>query len=693
MEPVDTFMLDLTRNPFVSFIRNVLYNIPVIGAIFSWIGSLFSSEDPRQKAKRELQEKLNSAIDTQAENIRSALRKHTRDLQLKVVESGCYRLAQVLQQMMHIDDELLSIAEAVGGAHEASFRSSPQRHRPSLWTRWIQDMSRAVPKQQGRKDLHNTMNSIRRKMAESETALRREQSIFNDQLQSLFVASQSACLSRDLCYYGIDDSLSASSRPHFDENNLCRSVGLLLNARTLLFGIQPCLVTSAQNSDVQRFVEHTLEQMAAKINRLLPTGVAKRDILSRILVPWQEHLLLLNNTKGKVRIAVVGEYSSGKTSLLKRILLEGSAALLTTGGHAARELLLQQIDGQMEIGSAPTTMRSREIVLLPQELSLIDTPGFQSGRKGDEAEAEMALSMVSAVMIVVPPQVRYGAVPSFAYSHCLTCFLSFQLCTGDTSSMKKAIRVEEEAALLPHLFCISRSDELGADPLLDFGDFLRRCTGKVEELTNIDPLSAQKKDHHDSTIVCAAANPFGLLRSLRVARGEIVMEQNAGLRHVRELERLALSRFSEWDGIARVMEEIAKLRSAVAAVNDDLLLCRRSLFALKQLDAAFETIVKSAQHSAALAKRLYYVAETRIVSRTALDDIEQSSGADTSLRNCPIALCLEHALGCIDAVVRISYRYDNISIAPDDKTVTNTIMRLCFCEHELFLFQFFSWSS
>jgi len=173
-------------------------------------------------------------------------------------------------------------------------------------------------------------------------------------------------------------------------------------------------------------------------------------------------------------IVLLGDYSAGKSSLLKRLIIETNSPL----------------PEELAVGGAPTTGTALRYPWL--HLELLDTPGLQSSRALDTETALNALSGAALVVVVV----------------------QVNLMVGDIAQIESALAGTETQPPLASraLFLINRCDEFGADPAHDPEEFLRRRKRKEDELHE---LLASRGFTTPVLLHTLAADPYGLVGNRR----------------------------------------------------------------------------------------------------------------------------------------------------------------------------------
>jgi hypothetical protein len=178
----------------------------------------------------------------------------------------------------------------------------------------------------------------------------------------------------------------------------------------------------------------------------------------------------------EVRITFAGPYNTGKSSLIKRLLVDAGVAVppwLTAG--ARRETF------QVE-------------VLPVGELTLVDTPGLESGEQTHDAAAAAAIALTDALVLLVSPQLVLSDVERVS------------------ALIDGTFLAEPGGALFPPkalILVIARGDAIGTDPVDDVDGYRALCQRKRDQL--ITALRRHVRDTSLPEIFVVAADAGGTL--------------------------------------------------------------------------------------------------------------------------------------------------------------------------------------
>ena len=173
---------------------------------------------------------------------------------------------------------------------------------------------------------------------------------------------------------------------------------------------------------------------------------------------------------GHPRIAVCGDYDSGKSSLIARLHRE-------TG---------QEVPENLAINAAPTGLAITEHRW--EGFTLVDTPGFQADPDGPTEETIMEIASAAAVLLLFTPG----------------------LALGDKTDLIRTVYGDRVRGLpgtsARTLLVINRADELGADPETgdEFAVLRARKSAELRESVAM-PGNGPPPSH----VVCVAADPYG----------------------------------------------------------------------------------------------------------------------------------------------------------------------------------------
>ena len=171
----------------------------------------------------------------------------------------------------------------------------------------------------------------------------------------------------------------------------------------------------------------------------------------------------------KPAIVVLGDYSSGKSSLIKRLLVEMSG----------------QVPANLRVrGGAATSAVERYDL---GHIQLLDTPGFQSGNREHDALALKSAGEAALVLVVLHVNLLIGDMT-----------LLQGIVEGTHETVAKGTRT---------IYLINRSDELGVDPTAAPEDFLLLKDRKKAEL--IAALGSCGIEVNANQVHVLSGDPFG----------------------------------------------------------------------------------------------------------------------------------------------------------------------------------------
>ncbi|MEX0745349.1 MAG: GTPase [Phycisphaeraceae bacterium] len=182
-----------------------------------------------------------------------------------------------------------------------------------------------------------------------------------------------------------------------------------------------------------------------------------------------EVLAALSQMRSRPTMTVVGDFSAGKSSFIKRLLVE------LTGSSPE----------SLAIRADPTTSEVQRYELAG--FDLVDTPGFQSGRNQHDVRA---LAGVETSTLVI-------------------ALFQVNLLIGDASQLEGIIKgTATTAGAWPRVLCIiNRCDEIGVDPEHAVDEYFSRVDRKKTELHAA--LSSRGVDVDHTHIHGLASDPFG----------------------------------------------------------------------------------------------------------------------------------------------------------------------------------------
>lgn len=212
-------------------------------------------------------------------------------------------------------------------------------------------------------------------------------------------------------------------------------------------------------------------------------------------------------------LGVLGPYNAGKTSLIRRLLIDEE----------------QSVPEWLKISARPQTFECNEVEVLG--CILRDTPGFESHNSQHTQNARQALTDLDGFVLVLTPQLVT------ANREEIVGILSgtFFGCTMNALSAKSL------------LIIISRLEEGKVDPVDDPAGFQEFRQLKLAELVQM--LGAQGLNPAQMQILVASPDPYGLIGD-RIA-----------------VSRTAYDEHRSWDGIAEVRAAVISFAAQKAELR------------------------------------------------------------------------------------------------------------------------------
>lgn len=238
-----------------------------------------------------------------------------------------------------------------------------------------------------------------------------------------------------------------------------------------------------------------------------------RDILGApgtdaIAEDWQ----LRGDVAGPI-VTVFGAYDAGKSSLLKRLLVEA-------GEPVPDWLTISARRETFEIGEAKAfgcTFR--------------DTPGIAGGNEEHEVIAREALGASDVILLVLPPQLLTGDRDA------VLAVISGKIFSPSGMPMAGAVRT-----------VIARLDEGSVDPTDDVEGYREFVAGKRAEWHEL--LSKQQLTQSDSDVFTVAADPYQL-----VGNDPTLLRESYG------------EAYRAWDGIDQLIVALSALPSQLPSLR------------------------------------------------------------------------------------------------------------------------------
>lgn len=203
------------------------------------------------------------------------------------------------------------------------------------------------------------------------------------------------------------------------------------------------------------------------------------------------------------RFYIFGDYNAGKSSFIKRLLLEDG----------------RTIPDSLAVRADATTSAMHSYPW--NDVLLVDTPGLQSRRDADTRRALASYADASFMICLLQPSMLASTI----------AWLS-KVLPGD-ASMAVASKLERT------LFIISRADELGPDPEEDLQEYKRACDRKRKEL--LQALARHDVILPPERVLFMSADPYGLV-------GDRI-----------DVDPSHFERFSGWDGVAQFRQAVSAM--------------------------------------------------------------------------------------------------------------------------------------
>ncbi len=232
---------------------------------------------------------------------------------------------------------------------------------------------------------------------------------------------------------------------------------------------------------------------------------------------------------GRARIHLVGDYNAGKSSFIRRLLLDAGS----------------DVPSDLTIHAKPTTEVPRAYEW--EHVLLIDSPGFQSGNAAHTKEALQSFPDASLVLFLFQPN----------------------LVLGNDAHMIEVLRGDRELGLVPKaprtIFVINRSDELGVDPETAPEAYRQLVERKKTEL--VLALRSRGVTIDPGSVLCMASDPHGMAGN----RTDVYAND--------------FDRYRVWDGFSQFVDEFRRTSSALLQTGVDRSVLEGGIARLSRLEA------------------------------------------------------------------------------------------------------------
>lgn len=257
--------------------------------------------------------------------------------------------------------------------------------------------------------------------------------------------------------------------------------------------------------------------------------------------------------KGKPRLQLCGDYNAGKTSFIKRLLIDVGEPIPET----------------LEVQARPTTSQVTEYEW--EGILLVDSPGLQSSRISDTKVALHSFPDATAILYLFQPN----------------------LVMGDMQIIDLILKGDEERGILAKLertfFIINRSDELGIDPYEAPEEYKCLCERKKEEL--VLALRSRGININLEQVFCMASDPYGLISNLKDANSD------------------HFNLYRDWDGFHSFVNAYYGVRAEILRIGLDLSVLEGGIARLEKLISSESEVFEEAQRKEKYLSRLCQILE------------------------------------------------------------------------------------
>ena len=226
----------------------------------------------------------------------------------------------------------------------------------------------------------------------------------------------------------------------------------------------------------------------------LDTISGASDVVARERVRWEEFRDL-----DTLEVVVFGAYDAGKSSLLKRLLVDWKVP----------------VPGWLTVSGRRETFESKRVEA--HGIVLVDTPGLGSGNNEHDDLTITAMRLADAYLWVMPPQLLTTGKKRY-----------LEVLFGDVGIADATIAI------------VARMDEAGVDPSDNELGFAELCTKKKKELSSL--VAAAASDRKLNSVHCVVADPYQMVGNMPNPEPEIY-----------DIGR-------SWDGIDNSVHDIQALR-------------------------------------------------------------------------------------------------------------------------------------